>query len=401
MSDTTMNNSDVILEAAIESRIPIMLVGDPGTAKTATVKAVAEKTNRELITIVPSRMDAQDLSGFPTKGVYDVEIDGVVTQSPVTEYAPQRWQRIILEKKNVVLFLDEFSNAHPSVRASLLSFIQDREFPNGDKFPDETVIIGAMNPTESAADGYEMDPATTNRILFHSWKPSTDAWLKGMIDNWGKGVENPNERKWRSLIVRFISDNPGYLHRRSDQNAVANGAVYNMNTNDPSDNTILNSAWASRRSWDNLSKVLGVLKAKNSIVEDTIMSGLIGAESAGQFRDWLRKNGALDISKIIKDPSSFEGWSEVSLDDMNLILRSAIDSVHEDSKKDEILNVIEIFNIIAEPEVDRASQAAPFTFDLSKVFRVSKAINKEEQNEIKNQLFSTVKRYQSFTKNKK
>lgn len=368
----TKNNSDFILEAAIQARIPIALVGEPGTSKTATIIGMAELTNKHLVTIVPSRMDAQDLSGFPTKGTYTYP-DGSTTA--ITEYAPQLWQKEIMEKKDCILFLDEFSNAHPSVRASLLSFIQDRQFPNGDRFPEGTSIVIAMNPTESAADGYELDPATTNRIIFHAWKPSVESWLQGMPDNWGRGVSNPQEEKWRNLIVRFISDNPGDIHMRVDEQA--GGTAYGINSNDSSELTVLNYAWASRRSWDNLSKALSVLTSKNSMLEDTIMSGTVGYQAASHFRDWLRKNGALDIKSILKDPRAYNGWAGLSLDDMNLVLRSAIDSVDHESSIESVRNIVDIFRLLVEN--DKTSSGAPYLKDFSLLKNKSKAITAAER----------------------
>ena len=179
--------SELAMRSLVSARVPVMLVSAPGMGKTATVRALAEEMGYGLITIVPSRMDAQDISGFPTRGEYEYpDENGNLVKAPVTEYAPQRWQQTIMREKKVVLFLDEFSNAHPSVRASLLSFIQDRQFPNGDYFPEEVVIIGAMNPTDSAADGYELDKATSNRIAFLAWKPDFNAWIEGMRINWVK-----------------------------------------------------------------------------------------------------------------------------------------------------------------------------------------------------------------------
>lgn len=388
-----LSNSDHVLRAAVNARVAVMLVGAPGTTKTASIRQLAKDTNRTLITIVPSRMDPQDLSGFPTKGTYTY--DDVVV--PVTEFAPQHWQLDIMRLKRVILFLDEFSNAHPSVRASLLSFIQDREFPNGDKFPDETVIVGAMNPTDSAADGYELDPATTNRIMFLSWKPSVDAWINGMPTNWGAGVENKKEREWRNLIVRFINDEPGALHMESDPSL--RGDAYGVNTSDSSDMAVLQYAWASRRSWDNLSRLLGALDTKDTIIEDTIMAGTVGYRAANQFRDWLRKNGAIDIAKILKNPRGFDGWEALSMDDTNLILRSAVDSADENSTMEKIMGIMSVFEIIH--EIDRTHLAAPFLIDFTKVRNRSKKITAKQKQEITEKLREVAKLYKSVSVTKR
>lgn len=392
MSENILTNSDHVLRAALKARQAVMLVGEPGTSKTASVAQLAEDLGKTLITIVPSRMDSQDISGFPTKGEYTY---GEIT-APVTEYAPQRWQMEIMEKKEVILLLDEFSNAHPSTRASLLSFIQDRQFPNGDFFPDETVIVCAMNPTDSAADGYELDPATTNRMTFLSWKPSVDSWLKGMVDNWGKGVESESEKKWRNLIVRFINDEPGALHTGPNSNY--NGEAYGVSDNS-SDRAVLQYAWASRRSWDNLSRILGALETNDSMIEDTIMEGTVGYASASKFRDWLRKNGALDIANIIKNPRKFSGWDTLSFDDTNLILRSALENVDDSTPVKKVMNIIDIFRIIV--EIDKGSAAAPYLQDLAKVRNRAGGLNSDEKKQVTEELKAVIPLFNEISKRRK
>lgn len=397
MSDTkikkkTNNLSYNAMLAAMNARIAVMLIGDPGTSKTATINQLAKELGYDLITIVPSRMDSQDISGFPTKGSYSY--DEIV--KPVTEYAPQRWQMEIMTKRKVILFLDEFSNAHPSVRASLLSFIQDRQFPNGDFFPEETIIVGAMNPTDSAADGYELDPATTNRMMFLSWNPDTDEWLEGMIDGWGTvPPEKENERLWRSLIVRFITNSPGSLHKMN-QDIAGSAEAYDLDSSSPSSMAVLSYAWPSRRSWDNLAKVLGSLDEssdQNSAVEDEIMLGMIGGSEARRFRDWLRKNGKLNIKGILDNPDGFKKWDKIPLDDMNLILRSAVESIN----KDNFLNILRIFEIIN--EVDRGSNAAGFLSDLSKASsKATESFTPEKRDEFRNKLIEVIRSYKNVTR---
>lgn len=387
--------SDSVAMSCLEARVPVVLVGDPGTSKTVKSKAYADQLGKELITVIASRMDPQDLSGFPTKGEYKIKDEHGERIIPVTEYAPQRWQVEIMEKKKVILLLDEFSNAHPSVRASMLSFIQDRQFPNGDYLPEETAIIVAMNPTDSAADGYELDPATTNRMVFLSWNPSRDEWLEGMLDNWGKGLRTEHEAKWRSLIVRFITEEPGALHMMKDDD-LNDGAAYGLNTNDSSDLAVLQYAWASRRSWDNLSKILGVHQpGVNTEIEDKISIGTVGAKAASRFRDWIRKNGVLDVKSIVAEPRKFNGWNGLSIDDLNLVIRTAVDGVNSESTKDQIMNVAEIFTIIH--EIDKDSIVAPYLQDLVRIGAKSTKATESEKKEIRDKLLSLARTFKEIS----
>lgn len=383
--------SEKALVTFMVSRVPVMLISPPGMGKTATIRSIAKNMNYRLITLIASRMDAQDVSGFPTKGEFEYKDEnGNVSNSPVTEFAPQVWQKIIMQEKKVILFLDEFSNAHPSVRASLLSVLQDREFPNGEKFPKETIVVGAMNPTDSAADGYEIDPATSNRIAFIAWKPDYQDWLSGMKANWGMDC-GEQEQNWRDLIYRFISENPGWLHKESGD--IGTGEVYNIG-NDSSDKAVSDYAWASRRSWDNLAVALGNDENSGTYVEDLIMLGLIGPPAATHFRKWLDANSKLNVKEILKAPENYKNWENLGANDVTTILSSGIDGV----SKDNIFNLLKVFEILA--KADKASMAASHISDLTKCHHKFRGeLSKEESKKITESMFNVVGLYSNITSN--
>lgn len=382
--DNAHTIQQMALRASMTARQPVMLVGDPGTSKTATIQSIAQEMGYDLIPLIASRMDPQDLSGFPTKGEY-VDEDGA--RHAITEYAPQFWQKQILDKKKVILFLDEFGNAHPSVRASMLSLIQDRQFPNGDKFPAETIIVGAMNPTESGADGYELDRATTNRMHFIAWSPTVDEWLKGMAVNWGRETTTTNESRWRNLIVRFIKDERTYLHNMDTSTG-------SLNHDSDSERVVAHAAWASRRSWDNLARVLGALETTQAEVEDYIAEGIVGAKASAAFRSWIKKHGKLNIAEILKDPDAFEGWDTLELDDVNVLVRSAVDSIDPNSKTQEIRNVITVFNKIHDANL--ASMVGAHIQDYAQILRNNKTVSESDKAVLRGELMESFKKYQPF-----
>ena len=78
-------------------------------------------------------------------------------------------------------------------------------------------MVGAMNPSDSAADGYELDKATSNRITFLAWEPSFIGWCDGFkLDNFGEGWINEKHEEYANFIVQFITDNRGMLHQEND-----------------------------------------------------------------------------------------------------------------------------------------------------------------------------------------
>lgn len=174
MANSANSITMVSLRATVEARKPCMLVGAPGVGKTATIRAMAESMGYELITLLGSQMDPTDITGLPKGEVIAQDEEGKDIWGTV--YLSPWWQVKILQKKKVMLFLDEFSNTSSAVRASMLTMLQNREFPNGTVMPDETIVLGAMNPTEQASDGWELDKPTTNRITFLVWRSLNEDW---------------------------------------------------------------------------------------------------------------------------------------------------------------------------------------------------------------------------------
>lgn len=357
------------IKAAMVSRMPVMIVGSPGTAKTATIMALSEKMNYELITIVGSWLDPTDLTGLP-KGEHIMDDE---EGNPIygTAYLMPWWQVRIMQKKRVILFMDEYSNSSDAVRASMLTMLQNRTFPNGMKMPDETIVVGAMNPTDEAADGYDLDAPTTNRMMFIHWNPSVASWTSGVRENFGRPVQNPAETKWRNKIAKFIDENPSWLDRMNTDSQTVE--AFGVNPNDASQMTVLNAAWPSRRSWDNLARVLAVA-GDEPIVQDTIAQGTIGFGATAAFRDWLVTNDVIDPRDVIADPSVVD-WKTISLNDSNIILRAVVDMIEEKN----VTEVLNLFSFIVEQ--DRARLGGNFMREVVQKCSNSKFKNSEKNRE--------------------
>lgn len=382
--DTVTRMTTAAMQAAVTARVPVMLVGAPGTGKTETVREIAKNLGYELITVIGSQLDPTDVTGLPKGEKVLEKEDGSAVWG--TTYLAPWWQVRIIQRKKVLLFLDEFSNTSGATRASLLTLLQNREFPNGEVMPPETIVIGAMNPAEQAADGYELDLPTTNRLFFIPWSPSAASWYEGMLTGWGKPVSDA-EMLWRQKIVRFVKDNPTWLHREPQD--VETTDAYGINPNDPSQMEVFRSAWASRRSWDKLAQVLANCPDDVSI-QDLVIQGLVGYSAGGHFRDWLRRNSVINPDEVLENPEKFN-WKKMSLDDSNLVLRAILEKITDETSE----SVINVFSVIADNE--RQDLGAPFIRDL--ITRLTSApLSKDAVKKNKGPALELLKKYKSVTK---
>lgn len=381
MSDVVTQRTMAAIESAVRAAIPTMLVGEPGTSKSASMRALAAKMNYEFLILIGSQMEPTDVAGMPRGTKVDVG-DGVRVDATV--YSPQWWQILILKKKRVFVFLDEFSNTSPATRASLLTFLQDRVFPNGQKVPKETVILGAMNPAEQAADGYELDLPTANRFFFVPWTPTVESWCEGMETNWGSPCP-PEELVWKSKIVRFIRSNPTWLHRIPQD--VNTKRVFGVNPDDPSQMEVYRAAWPSRRSWDNLSKALSRCIDESS-VQDLLAQGLIGFAASAEFRDWLTRNDSLSPQDVIDNPDGTD-WTTIGLSEANVLMRSIVSMSNDENFE----NVVKVFEKISAD--GREGVAASYLNDFLK--KMTRADSADLPNKRK-RLVELVKTYREVTR---
>jgi len=185
---------------------------------------------------------------------------------------------------------------------------------------------------------------------------------------WGRVAEDSNEGKWRSFIVRFLEENPGLIHKMPDINEASTDgakAVYEKDLTDPSTRTAAINAWPSYRTWDELARVLDMIDAdkdRANFVIDGLAESNVGLEGSVKFREFLTRNGALNVVEIIKNPKSLSDaeWRRLSQNDFQTILNAAVNP--EIINKDLYANSIEIFNTLIriERESFGASQLQAF-----------------------------------------
>lgn len=343
------------IRAGLRRHMPVFLIGAPGTSKTATVNSLATSLDKVVISLVGSRMEPTDVGGLPKASTMTFE-DGEVVEATV--YLAPWWQVEILRLRKVVLFLDEFSNSSPAVQAAFLTIIQDRRFPDGTPFPEETVVMGASNPASEAADGYEMSLPITNRIMWMAWNPTTKSWIEGMKVGFGQDLPK-EEMKWKRLIAGFIKESPQWLHKMPD-GTTGNLAVYGLNQDDASTMEAYQNAWPSRRSWDNLSRVLGGLEEgerNDTSLQDALGQSIVGYSATAELREYLRKHNSISPQEVMDDPTSID-WVNMTIDDSNRILRALL----KDHNAENSAKIINVFKVMA--EANRADLGAAYVTEL-------------------------------------
>lgn len=275
-----------VIRACVDARIPYNLEGDPGTGKSSLLNALAISMDYEVLTVIGRHMHPVDAAGLPIVIHTDPE-------NPVTVKALPDWFRKALRVKRIILFFDEFGNTSSATQAALLVFIQERMM-GGIKLPDETVIIMASNPIASGSDGHPLTRPMANRIVHGVFNPAPEDWFEGMACQWNEPASDRLVTE-RARITAFLHQNVILL----DQG--------------PKDEVEESGAHPTRRSWDNLARLLSFVDLDdpdNQKTRDTLTIGTIGHDAHLLFSVWDSQMNLPDIQGIIDDPESFDWVNE-------------------------------------------------------------------------------------------
>jgi MoxR-like ATPase len=269
-----------LIDATHAANVTPLLWGDSGIGKTSLIESLSRREGHSGLTkVMLNSMDRTDALGLPRGG----EIAG----QHATVYSDPFW---IVEANAVqdglfYVFFDEFSLADPEMQGSCLTILHSRTMPSGTRVKDHVKFIAAGNPAEIITNGYELSPPLANRLMHLDYKPPVSEWYQGMIDAWGRNVDD-EERKLRITITAFLKRKPELVQQTEGHQTWR--------------------AWPSRRSWDNAATVAAHLSGD---LRMTAIAGLVGEGPAVAFAAFA-KGFVLPEPKEIADDPSLIDWKD-------------------------------------------------------------------------------------------
>lgn len=177
----TLDEAKLLLTHAIKSRTPVILWGSPGIGKTAIVNDVAQDLGKDLVTLVLSIYEPQDVGGIPKPVEMETRPRTKAGQKKAAgrkqeffDYLPPRWIEDLGDTG--ILFLDELTTASPSTQAAALRILGERVV-GFKELPENVAVIAAANPVAEAAVGEALAPPLANRLIHIKWPtPSPTEW---------------------------------------------------------------------------------------------------------------------------------------------------------------------------------------------------------------------------------
>lgn len=247
------------LRAAIEANVPVLLMGAPGTAKTATLEAIAAERGAHIEIVIASAQDPTTILGIPMPSE-----DRKYTM-PTTPGWAARINAADAAGKPTILFLDELTTVPEMVAGPLLGVVQSRR-ADGWTLPADTRIVAAANPPDLAVGGWAVAPAMANRWVHIRWDAPHAQWTA-----WARQQASPALRG----IADFIDTMPDIL------------LDVPKSINDRS------GAWPSPRSWTNAA---ALIDASN---DNSLAALAVGQSAAALYQHWASARDVPSVADML------------------------------------------------------------------------------------------------------
>lgn len=264
----------------IQSRVPGLLIGEPGGGKTANINAICDALTEPLETIMLSIREPADVGGFPVR-----TNDGVVLDPP-------RWAKRLAAEGHGCVFFDELSVAAPALQAAALRIIHEGVV--GDlALPANVSRIAAMNPPDQAGGaGNEISAPLSNRFIHLQWPHGdTTFWTEGMVSGWPTPEFPRLAPTWTAKIPVYRAKIASFIHHRPE-------LLHKL----PKEESARSEPWPSERSWDMSATVMAASEVASENVRTMLLAGGVGPGPATEFLVWEKNLDLPDPEECLAHP---------------------------------------------------------------------------------------------------
>lgn len=282
------------LAAGILSHVPVMIMGNPGVTKTATICGAAAKWGFHTEVLIGASREPTDYLGNMM-----TRTDGT------TGYADFRWARALNDAEKGLLVLDEFNLGKQGVMAAQQRLVQER-YVGETKLKPSVSIVMISNPLEVAPEANELSPAMANRVMHLDWEFDAEMWLNNVGTGFKFVEYDPLEKvtfpdpetnrvTMAATVTTFLRIKPELLAPQPPSSI---------------DATV---GWPSPRSWTNVIDVLAYIDRRDLEATSLVVRGLVGEAARTVFMQWRETLDLHDPMAVMADPSIVD-WKDESPD---------------------------------------------------------------------------------------
>lgn len=160
------------LKVAEISKVPTLIISNPGAGKSSSVDEFSKIRNYHLIVLRGNSTTADEITGYDTvpSGIKEGERRAAVGLRP-------SWFQELMDVHEkggkTLLFLDEITTAPEYTQAALLHLVFERSCKD-EKFPEDTLIVAAGNYATNLTSSMTLLPPMMNRFMILNIVPTAD-----------------------------------------------------------------------------------------------------------------------------------------------------------------------------------------------------------------------------------
>ena len=260
----------------------LFLTAEPGVAKSAIMRRIADKLDFQYFDIRLSMVDEIDVGLFPYRKEMNLDLEdksGKVTQQilSVMSYAIPEWAYMSNLKPTIIHF-EELNRAPLAVRNAALQILLERAIGTTFRFNNNVYMVSSGNLGEmDGTDVEEFDRALNNRLIHYKHTLTLPEW----IDDFANEHVHP-------VIVNFLKSNEEhFLHSYDEKRSKTQ------------------EAYATPRSWTFLSDFIvnnyGVNSSITEFIDDVrdLGSSYIGDGANSRFIRYLDESLKFGINDLL------------------------------------------------------------------------------------------------------
>lgn len=352
------------LAILVIARVPVILWGAPGAAKTSIVEWLAARVACAWHCSIAALCEPPEYGGYPSPV-------GAVDGTPAhVAQLPVGWVLRLAraaesdeQRRPAVLFLDELSNGAPATRAAAMRGVLDGIW--GEHRIPRLAVVAASNPEEQSESGYRFSAALANRFCHIKWSLPALTWAEAYGEAFAGGLDESlipsvteeqitraEEERVRPVLAAFARFRPDLF----------SGKV-------PESQEAQSGAWPSPRTWTMASRALAVALAAGEEPGSTacriILHGLVEDGATRALLDYWQALDLPDPETLLRDPSSVQ-WPARG-DQAFAILQSVSAATRRDLTEPRWCAAWKVFGLAAES--GRAAFAASAVRGLAKAGR--------------------------------